>query len=558
MKTSIRLMLITALFPVLIWAQTHVVYQPTAENIFNPERGFYTMYTAQSESGQLSLTAINNIKNKKQSLMLRFYYFKKFLNSDLSQKQLDIIQNDFNTMRQGGIKCILRFAYSDNIGVADAPLSVVLRHLDQLKSLLQANADVIYVMQAGFIGAWGEWHSSTIGLDSDANKKIILTKILEVLPKTRMVQVRTPLYKQRIFSRTSPLTLSESFTETDIARVGYHNDCFISSYDDYGTYQDTLAEKNYLNQECFYVPIGAETCDQCTCSDCANAMIEMARLHLSYVHSDYYAPVISKWNANGCLPEITNRLGYRYENLEGIFSDSVKRGNALHFELKLRNTGYAVLYNKRKAVVVLRNITDTTKAYFAALPVDPRYWQSNDTTTLSFAIEVPHAIPTGNYNLYLSLPDTAAALKNNPLFAVRFANTNTWNSIMGYNNLLVIVNVNDTNGGETVSDPLSFSNGLTSIEKSENDVPNSFLIVENFPNPFNNETTIYYQISNDTHVKIKIFDSLGRELETLVDKEVTSGKHQTTFRAGKYASGIYLCVLYSENGYAISKLVYLK
>jgi len=216
MKTSIRLMLITALFPVLIWAQTHVVYQPTAENIFNPERGFYTMYTAQSESGQLSLTAINNIKNKKQSLMLRFYYFKKFLNSDLSQKQLDIIQNDFNTMRQGGIKCILRFAYSDNIGVADAPLSVVLRHLDQLKSLLQANADVIYVMQAGFIGAWGEWHSSTNGLDSDANKKIILTKILEVLPKTRMVQVRTPLYKQRIFSRTSPLTLSESFTETDI------------------------------------------------------------------------------------------------------------------------------------------------------------------------------------------------------------------------------------------------------------------------------------------------------------------------------------------------------
>ena len=57
--------------------------------------------------------------------------------------------------RKAGIKIILRFAYSIAMDEPDAPLSVILQHLDQLKPILQENKDVIAVLQAGFIGSWG-------------------------------------------------------------------------------------------------------------------------------------------------------------------------------------------------------------------------------------------------------------------------------------------------------------------------------------------------------------------------------------------------------------------
>ena len=71
----------------------------------------------------------------------------------------------------------------------DAPLSVILQHLDQLKPILQENKDVIAVLQAGFIGSWGEWYYTTNNLNNDAARKTIIDKILEVLPAERTVQV---------------------------------------------------------------------------------------------------------------------------------------------------------------------------------------------------------------------------------------------------------------------------------------------------------------------------------------------------------------------------------
>ena len=49
---------------------------------------------------------------------------------------------------------ILRFAYSLAMYEPDAPLAVILQHLDQIKPILQEYKDVIAVLQAGFIGSW--------------------------------------------------------------------------------------------------------------------------------------------------------------------------------------------------------------------------------------------------------------------------------------------------------------------------------------------------------------------------------------------------------------------
>ena len=65
----------------------------------------------------------------------------------------------------------------------------MIRHIEQLKLTLTKNADVIAWMEAGFIGAWGEWHTSTHGIDKSLDdKRDVLGALLQVLPASRMVQ----------------------------------------------------------------------------------------------------------------------------------------------------------------------------------------------------------------------------------------------------------------------------------------------------------------------------------------------------------------------------------
>ncbi len=144
----------------------------------------------------------------------------------------------------------------------DAPVSTIIsQHLDQLKPYLEKNADVIAVMQAGFIGAWGEGYYSTNGLNSSAGRYQVYNKILKTLTCQTNDGGAYSHPTKGSFSNGQPiLAPDEAFTTQDIARVGFHNDCFLASSNDYGTYENVTADKAYLNRECLFVPIGGETC----------------------------------------------------------------------------------------------------------------------------------------------------------------------------------------------------------------------------------------------------------------------------------------------------------
>jgi hypothetical protein len=96
----------------------------------------------------------------------------------------------------------------------DATKATMLSHILQLKPLLIANSDIIAVMQAGFIGAWGEWYSTSqaefggYGYNqtdlTSANiqhRKDLLNAILNALPSNRAVQVRYPAFKKNPYNR---------------------------------------------------------------------------------------------------------------------------------------------------------------------------------------------------------------------------------------------------------------------------------------------------------------------------------------------------------------------
>ena len=83
-------------------------------------------------------------------------------------------------------------------------------------------------------------------------------------------------------------------------------------------------------------------------------------------------------------------------------------------------------------------------------------------------------------------------------------------------------------------------------------------MAQNYPNPFNPNTVISYQIPTMSNVSLKVFDVLGREVVTLVNKEQSAGSYKVTFNAQGLSSGIYFYVMRAGDLMQTKKLVLLK
>ncbi|HEX2867699.1 MAG TPA: T9SS type A sorting domain-containing protein [Ignavibacteriales bacterium] len=69
---------------------------------------------------------------------------------------------------------------------------------------------------------------------------------------------------------------------------------------------------------------------------------------------------------------------------------------------------------------------------------------------------------------------------------------------------------------------------------------NNYRLSQNYPNPFNPATTISYTIPKASHVELKVYDMLGREVQTLVNKELSAGTYKAEFNASRLPSGMYI------------------
>ena len=92
----------------------------------------------------------------------------------------------------------------------------------------------------------------------------------------------------------------------------------------------------------------------------------------------------------------------------------------------------------------------------------------------------------------------------------------------------------------------------------ENEIPISYLFLSNYPNPFNSETIISYQLSVNSFVTLKVFDVLGKEVAALVNEDKKMGNYKVKFSANKFAGGIYFAQLKTENKILIHKMVFAK
>ncbi len=473
-------------------------YALSEEDIVNPERGFYipTGTTASRfvplDSAQLSGYRMKNIRRgsatytTQVSLIYRGYELDKFVHTPLSDSFLLQLQNDFNIVRKSGLKIILRFMYTNKANpgnctdeykicppYGDAPRDIVFRHIAQLKPLLQRNADVIAVLQEGFIGIWGENYftdhfgdasTNSLGVVPDSSwrhRNQLLKLLLDAMPKSRMVQVRTPQIKQKYVHgvqakvNVAPMIAGLAATNADVARIGFHNDCFLASEDDYGTfysYGSTAAKRDTANQQLRryfeadsrYVAVGGETCDdafspQNDCPPAGRAIDEMAAMHYSYLNAAYNNHVNNDWDSAGCMKEIKRRLGYRLALTSTTFPSTTIRGRKMVVRIDLQNLGFAAPYNPRPVQVVLLHRA-TGAVTRLALNTDVRKWYPGNIR-LQQSLMLPRSMPAGSYDVYLALPDAAPALAGKAEYAIQLANTDTWDGAKGLNKLAHVLEV---------------------------------------------------------------------------------------------------------------------
>jgi len=401
----------------------------------NPERGLRYESRIGNNIGEDNnhmdwIRAMQRFEPDGMTLSQTYCYLDAFVDKPLSQEKLDWLQRDFDLMRRYGFKCLLRFAYQHG-DVKGPEKKWVLHHIEQLKPVIEKNSDVIFILQAGFIGMWGEWHGDTHNDDYDSRAEI-LAKVLELVPEDRFTQVRVPIYKLKIVPRLEkrrPLEVDEriAFTLKPEARIGFNNDGVLAG----PTHGGTWPQKPHLGskenplfaratRESAWVPTEGEMfwSDQAWDGveetgkgvDGFNAIKHLRLQHyvsfsLAHSYSEFQGEpyCMDRWRtrtltadkleaenlpvSNGYFSDIYGKpvertefeylrdhVGYRLELQEARLTENIKQGGNMRVEIDLINRGFSTLFNPRQPLLVL--ISDNEKTiHEIPLDANPRHWQ---------------------------------------------------------------------------------------------------------------------------------------------------------------------------------------
>jgi len=464
-----------------------VRYDPDLDEFINPERGFYRPFGSRASTFKsLDKEKLLELRNPQpaaggfdvaSSLTYRSYQFDIFKDKPISPEMLDNIQADFDIIREVGNKVILRFSYTAHCcdpPFDDAPKEIILQHLEQLKSILKQNKDIIAVVQMGLIGPWGEQFYSDHFGDLEhgpvteqhwLDRNEVIDSLLSAVPQSRMIQVRAPYYKLRYLNGSrahpetaAPLTVTEAFNGTPIARLAHHNDCILANYDDYWTYHsfhqwppksDTLHLKPYVASETKYLVFGGETCpggengedvynpyNNCL-TDGGTAEHYLKRFHTSFLNTSWAGKINGDWN-NKCIDEIKRNLGYRFELMHGEYPNVLRKGENVRIHMEFINKGYAAPYNPRLIELILRN-KKNQKVYKFNIGNDPRFWLPGEVHEISVELQWSNDFANDEYEIFVSLPDPEPSLYDRQEYSIRLAsqyeNESLWDASTGWNRL---------------------------------------------------------------------------------------------------------------------------
>lgn len=361
----------------------------------------------------------------------------------LPQALLDAVDATFAQARTDGVKLKVRFAYNYTRDGRDTTLSWMKTHVAQLGPVLTANADTMVSMDAGFVGLWGEMHSSTDIIDdvddfdaANAATAEVVQAVLDATPSTLHIDVRYPRNVRSLFGDTGyVMDLDQRFTGTDQSRVGWYNDCLWSNEVNTGTYYPPQRDDRTrfeLDRATFeavgrYAATSGESCEVGGLNEFNSCAAVLADLELiggpDHLYRGYWADMYQRWIDEGCYDEITRRLGYRLQLLSVTVPVAITAGRDFNITLEIQNTGYGKVYNPRPLDLVL--VGPNREEMTVRLSEDARrdLPLAGQTTSTEYTAEAPRGLaPDTEYTLELRLPDPSPRLASDPRYTMRFVN----------------------------------------------------------------------------------------------------------------------------------------
>ncbi|MDR2564001.1 MAG: DUF4874 domain-containing protein [Prevotellaceae bacterium] len=396
-------------------------------------------------------------ENDGVTLTQMYIYLTEWTTRDIPQTGLNSLQTMFDKLKTDGQKAILRFAYKwDGEGStsgSETPTWVE-RHLTQLKPLLQQNLGLIAAMQAGFVGTWGEWHSSPMDNNQPAKNRVV-NALMDAYPAPYCIEMRHPRYK-------NALTLQN---ESNRTRIGFANDYFTTgehrlSPDNDFCFGDPAYIELKNESHTYYVsgeiPYSGSTDWEFNAIMKPENVVTTLRDHhySAFDISQNFDLNISSWKRVKVYPAwlkqykilfsddyfkndeqetvsrsfydfVRDHLGYRLNLLDS--SKITAEGSTLKYDLKLSNTGFATVLNPKPVYLVFINESNSVVKEILLTDVNPHDWQPFDPAVKSYEALI-HSI-SGSVNTALSgkhkvgiwIPDGQSPLVHNNRYDLKFA-----------------------------------------------------------------------------------------------------------------------------------------
>lgn len=420
-------------------------YSESVEKIDNPDQGFYRpVYIKITDDGVTYNKNIVTESTRLYHLRCDISAFSSAVNNQtdklLTQSALSGIEEIFSFLQSNDKNAIVRFVYDPSFGGSkdkEPQLSIILKHIEQICSVLGGYENTITAVEVGLIGPWGEMHSSSI---ADAEHISPIIEAFLTYSEDIPVLVRTPKMIYDYLGITINDIDGYVVTERDKAyRLSLYNDGYLGSSSDLGTYTDREKETVFLSKQTDHLPYGGEVVvPSSNLHDISVCLPEMYQLNLSYLNLEWNDQVISKWKNEYYSQEcgadaiyygetafryIENHLGYRFVLKKSTFEYNDKL-DKLIIELNLQNVGFGNLNKSKFAQIVFAN----EKGEIGEI-IDVEKFTGSSSVKYSSKLN----LESGKYEAYLRIFGEEA--DGEYRYCLQFANDGLWNDVLKANKI---------------------------------------------------------------------------------------------------------------------------
>ena len=452
LKNRIKIILVLLFTMVIVVpskSNANMSFEESSETIRNPDRGFYKLVQRELQKDKENIESfekeIQNISKEDTDVSIISFQLnlKNFvsLNTNISEEKIEEINQYFSIMRKYGYQVIFRVVYDSKGEKNPEPeFNIILNHIDELKKIYVDNEDIILVVEAGYLGSYGEWHSGKYDKDKEKRNQLI-EKLLNVVPEKIQINLRKPSFITDYIGNQT-ITEKNAFSNEKVSRLGLHNDGYLASETDLGTFPKEEREQNLLWQEkqTRFTIFGGECQNKDSIyTNLDNAITDMEKRHCTYLNKTYDREVKEKWknstyNGSNVIYKgetgykyIQDHLGYRLILKESNIN--IENGKA-KISLLIENSGFGDIIREKRLQFVLK---DEENNYYIDSDIDIRKQKLDKNYQFTILEKLPENIKEGQYEVYLKIQETYDSLKDNQYYQIKLANKNIWNNSVGAN-----------------------------------------------------------------------------------------------------------------------------